>query len=170
MYPACLPSGARSARARTPNLAFARSQRRFSIRPGCSGSLIPQQDSSSKFASSISTRRGPASLTFFAGINASVARYTGQWSKFGAPLGPSAPAPATRPLPLGLPHSVSARTEARGVAHYTGPVTTLAKIRLGWKYRRQLWKYRGLIRRRKELAGGAIAAVFLAASAWRSRR
>ncbi len=53
---------------------------------------------------------------------------------------------------------------------YTGSVTTLTKIRLGWKYRKPLWKYRGLIRRRKELAGGAVAAAFLTTAALRSRR
>ncbi len=37
------------------------------------------------------------------------------------------------------------------------------KIRLAWKYRRALWKYRGLIRRRKEIAGVALAAAALVA-------
>jgi hypothetical protein len=31
-------------------------------------------------------------------------------------------------------------------------MTTLTKLKVGWKYRRQLWKYRKLIRRRREIA------------------
>jgi hypothetical protein len=49
-------------------------------------------------------------------------------------------------------------------------VTVLTKIRLGWRYRKQLWKYRGLLRHRKDLAGGAVAAALLTTAAIRSRR
>jgi len=36
---------------------------------------------------------------------------------------------------------------------------TMRKIKLGWKYRRILWKYRGVIRHRREIAGAAAAAL-----------
>jgi hypothetical protein len=55
-------------------------------------------------------------------------------------------------------------------------MNNLTKIRLGWKYRRQLWKYRGLIRRRKQIMGiaAAVAAIatvaFLEAPCARSSR
>jgi hypothetical protein len=49
-------------------------------------------------------------------------------------------------------------------------VPILTKLRLGWKYRKPLWRYRGLIRRRKEFAGGAVAVAIFAAAAVRSRR
>jgi hypothetical protein len=35
----------------------------------------------------------------------------------------------------------------------------LTKIKLGWKYRRPLWKYRNLLRHRKEIAAAAGALV-----------
>jgi hypothetical protein len=40
---------------------------------------------------------------------------------------------------------------------------TVRKVKLAWKYRKPLWKYRALIRRRKQIAGiaGAGAAAFL---------
>jgi hypothetical protein len=37
------------------------------------------------------------------------------------------------------------------------------KIKLAWKYRRPLWKYRSLIRHRKEIAGVALAAAAIIA-------
>jgi hypothetical protein len=49
-------------------------------------------------------------------------------------------------------------------------MTALTKIRLGWKYRKPLWRYRGLLRHRKVLAAGAVAAAFIATAAVRSRR
>jgi len=36
---------------------------------------------------------------------------------------------------------------------------TLRKLKLGWRYRRQLWKYRKLIRHRKEIAMAAAAGI-----------
>lgn len=41
----------------------------------------------------------------------------------------------------------------------------LTKIRLGWKYRRQLWKYRGLIRRRKQIMAFAAVGAAVAGAA-----
>jgi hypothetical protein len=38
-------------------------------------------------------------------------------------------------------------------------------VRLAWKYRRPLWKYRGLIRHRKEILGAAVAAVAIGTAA-----
>jgi len=35
---------------------------------------------------------------------------------------------------------------------------TPRNVKFAWKYRRALWKYRGLIRHRKAIAGGALAA------------
>lgn len=35
---------------------------------------------------------------------------------------------------------------------------TKRKIQLGWKYRRVLWRYRNLIRHRREIASVAMAA------------
>ncbi len=43
-------------------------------------------------------------------------------------------------------------------------MSNLTKVKLAWKYRRQLWKYRGLIRHRREIAGVAAAGVALAAA------
>jgi len=34
-------------------------------------------------------------------------------------------------------------------------MTTLTKVKFAWKYRRPLWKYRALIRRRREIAWAA---------------
>ncbi len=39
----------------------------------------------------------------------------------------------------------------------------IRKVRFAWKYRKYLWKYRGVIRRRKEIAGWTAAGVALAA-------
>jgi hypothetical protein len=33
---------------------------------------------------------------------------------------------------------------------------TTRKLKLGWKYRKYLWKYRGLIRHRREIMGLAL--------------
>jgi hypothetical protein len=41
---------------------------------------------------------------------------------------------------------------------------TARKLKLAWKYRRLLWKYRGVIRHRKEIAGGIAAAGFMLAA------
>jgi hypothetical protein len=49
-------------------------------------------------------------------------------------------------------------------------VTPLTKVRLGWKYRKPLWKFRELMRRRKDVAAGAVAAALLTTAAVRSRR
>jgi hypothetical protein len=38
------------------------------------------------------------------------------------------------------------------------------KLKFAWKYRRPLWKYRALIRRRREIAGAAAAGVCLVAA------
>ncbi|MBZ5584806.1 MAG: hypothetical protein LAQ30_21870 [Acidobacteriia bacterium] len=43
-------------------------------------------------------------------------------------------------------------------------MSNLTKVRLAWKYRRQLWKYRGIIRHRKEIAGAAATGAALAAA------
>ncbi len=43
-------------------------------------------------------------------------------------------------------------------------MSNLTKVRLAWKYRRQLWKYRGVIRHRREIAGAAVAGGALAAA------
>jgi hypothetical protein len=37
-------------------------------------------------------------------------------------------------------------------------MTTAKKLQLAWKYRKPLWKYRGLIRRRKQAAAIALGA------------
>jgi hypothetical protein len=34
---------------------------------------------------------------------------------------------------------------------------TVRKVKLAWKYRRPLWKYRKLLAHRREIAGAAIA-------------
>ena len=36
-------------------------------------------------------------------------------------------------------------------------MTTATKLKLAWKYRAPLWKYRNLIRHRKKIAAGAFA-------------
>jgi hypothetical protein len=36
-------------------------------------------------------------------------------------------------------------------------MTTATKLRLAWKYRAPLWKYRKLIQHRKKIAAGAFA-------------
>lgn len=43
-------------------------------------------------------------------------------------------------------------------------MNNLTKIRLGWRYRRQLWRYRGLIRHRKQIMGIAAAGAAIAAA------
>lgn len=45
-------------------------------------------------------------------------------------------------------------------------MTTLTKLEVGWKYRRQLWKYRKLIRRRREIAAIAVLAGIGAGIYW----
>jgi hypothetical protein len=46
-------------------------------------------------------------------------------------------------------------------------MTTLTKLKIGWKYRRHLWKYRKLIRRRREIAAAfAVAAAVGAGIYW----
>ena len=37
-------------------------------------------------------------------------------------------------------------------------MTTLTKMKLGWKYRRPLWKYRKVIRHRNKIGGLTLAA------------
>lgn len=46
---------------------------------------------------------------------------------------------------------------------------TATKIRLGWKYRKFLWKYRGLIRHRKEIAAVVASGALIAAALWIKR-
>ncbi len=43
-------------------------------------------------------------------------------------------------------------------------MSNLTKVKLAWKYRRQLWKYRGIIRHRREIAGWTAAGAALAAA------
>lgn len=40
---------------------------------------------------------------------------------------------------------------------------TKRKVKLAWKYRRALWKYRNVIRHRKEIAGVVLAGAAIAA-------
>jgi hypothetical protein len=42
---------------------------------------------------------------------------------------------------------------------------TMRRIRLAWKYRRPLWRYRAVIRHRREIAGAAAAGLGAAALA-----
>jgi hypothetical protein len=42
---------------------------------------------------------------------------------------------------------------------------TVRKIKLAWKYRRPLWKYRKLIAHRREIAGAAIVGAAMLAVA-----
>lgn len=44
-------------------------------------------------------------------------------------------------------------------------MTLQTKVRLGWKYRRVLWKYRNLIRHRREIAWAAGTAMGIGAVA-----
>ena len=51
-------------------------------------------------------------------------------------------------------------------------MTKTTKLKLAWKYRKQLWKYRKLIAHRKEIAGALaataiITAVALTRGSWR---
>ena len=41
---------------------------------------------------------------------------------------------------------------------------TVRKVKLTWKYRRQLWKYRKLLARRREIAGAALVGAIVLAS------
>jgi len=43
-------------------------------------------------------------------------------------------------------------------------MSNLGKIKFAWKHRRRLWKYRGAIRHRKEIAGVALTGAALAAA------
>jgi hypothetical protein len=54
--------------------------------------------------------------------------------------------------------------------HQEASVDNMTKIRLAWKYRSQLWKYRKLIRRRRRVAAllAAGAGVAMAYYAYRS--
>ncbi len=36
---------------------------------------------------------------------------------------------------------------------------TTGRIKFAWKHRRMLWKYRGILRHRREIAGAAAAAL-----------
>jgi hypothetical protein len=47
---------------------------------------------------------------------------------------------------------------------------TMRKIRLAWKYRRPLWKYRAAIRHRREIAGAAAALGAVALTTFLVRR
>lgn len=49
---------------------------------------------------------------------------------------------------------------------------TTRKVKFAWKYRRALWKYRNLIRHRREIAGVAMGAAAITAAVLmrRSRR
>jgi len=38
-------------------------------------------------------------------------------------------------------------------------MTTLTKVKFAWKYRRPLWKYRSLIRHRREIAWAAVGLI-----------
>lgn len=44
-------------------------------------------------------------------------------------------------------------------------MTTSTKLRLAWKYRAPLWKYRKLIRHRKKIAAGLLTAGAVAVAA-----
>ncbi len=54
--------------------------------------------------------------------------------------------------------------------HQEALVDKMTKVRLAWKYRSQLWKYRKLIRRRKQIAAllAAGAGVAMAYFAYRN--
>ncbi len=49
-------------------------------------------------------------------------------------------------------------------------MSAVKKARFAWKYRRQLWKYRDLIRHRKEAAGVLLTAAVLVAAVARENR
>jgi len=42
-------------------------------------------------------------------------------------------------------------------------MNTPRKLKIAWKYRKQLWKYRWAVRHRREIAGWALAAGAIAA-------
>jgi hypothetical protein len=44
----------------------------------------------------------------------------------------------------------------------------LRKIELAWKYRRPLWKYRKLIRYRREILAGVVSLAVVAVAIWAS--
>ena len=49
-------------------------------------------------------------------------------------------------------------------------MTKVTKVRLAWKYRKQLWRYRGLIRHRKDLAVIAAFGTAIAVAAFSRRQ
>jgi len=49
-------------------------------------------------------------------------------------------------------------------------MTTTRKIQLAWKYRKPLWRYRNVIRHRKEIAAWAAVSVAVAAGILLTRR
>lgn len=42
-------------------------------------------------------------------------------------------------------------------------MNTKTKMKIAWKYRKQLWKYRWAVRHRREIAGWSLAAAAIAA-------